>query len=484
MRRAVYGPRADAFDPRTPNLPRETAPPAAETTALVSIEQSPLTVLHLLVVGLCAVGFAMDFVEIALGSGLAAIFSAPPHGLKGPALSWLLSAVYVGAIAGAPLAGWLADRFGPRKTLTWTVAALATTSLLAGLSPTSEALSVARLLSGCALGAYPPLMMAYLTDILPQRRRGALIFALCAIAYLAPPAALFALRSLTNNPVGGVEGWRLLFLAAASFCAASWGVSLLAPEAPHWLGARGRRSEALAVGARFAKSRRLRGGARKRDARAGVADGHDAKPASTSVARPVSPTRFLILCLVYFLIPWATVAFPLLTGPILLTRHINLSDTLFYVALATFGPALGALAGGGVIDRLGRRPMMAACVVVMAISTVVFFYVPALVPMAVSVIVFGVGSALYLPALTTYSAELFAPGVRGRATSVAWAANRVGAALSPALLLPLIHAGRSTLVLAVLGLTLIANLVAIAAMGLEGRKALGSGAGSESASSP
>jgi putative MFS transporter len=477
----VYGRPPTPSDPRIPNLPRETAPPAAETTALGSIERSPLTVLHLLVVGLCAVGFAMDFVEIALGNGLAAIFSAPPHSLKGATLSWLLSSVYVGAIAGAPLAGWLADRFGPRKTLTWTVAALAVTSLLAGLSPTSGTLSLARLLSGCALGAYPPLMMAYLTDILPQRRRGALIFTVCAIAYLAPPAALFALRSLTADPVAGVEGWRWLFLAAAAMCAASWGVSLLAPEAPHWLDARGRRSEVLAVGARFANSRDLGSPARKRDARAGVADGHDAKPALTSVARPVSPVRFLVLCLVYFLIPWAGVAFPLLTGPILLARHINLSDTLFYVALATFGPALGALAGGGVIDRMGRRPMMAACVVVMALSTLVFFSVPGFVPMAASIIVFGVGSALYLPALTTYSAELFAPAVRGRATSIAWAANRVGAALSPALLLPLIQAGRSSLVLAILGLTLIANLIAIAATGLKDRKTPGTGAAPENA---
>jgi putative MFS transporter len=203
----------------------------------------------------------------------------------------------------------------------------------------------------------------------------------------------------------------------------------------------------------------------------------------TPGARPVSPARFLILCLVYFLIPWATVAFPLLTGPMLLARHVDLSDTLFYVALATFGPALGTIAGGGVIEGMGRRPMMAACVGVMALSTLVFFYVPGLVPMTASIIVFGVGSALYLPALTTYGAELFAPAVRGRATSIAWAANRIGAALSPALLLPLVQAGRFSVVEAVLGLTLVANLAAVAVIGWGDRKPPRLGAARESAMS-
>jgi MFS family permease len=41
--------------------------------------------------------------------------------------------------------------------------------------------------AGLALGAFPPLMIAYLTDLLPARQRGTLTVAVVGIGYLSPP---------------------------------------------------------------------------------------------------------------------------------------------------------------------------------------------------------------------------------------------------------------------------------------------------------
>jgi putative MFS transporter len=90
-----------------------------------------------------------------------------------------------------------------------------------------------------------------------------------------------------------------------------------------------------------------------------------------------------------------------------------------------------------------------------------FFRADEPIVLAVAVIGFGVASALYLPAMTTYGAELFAPAHRGRATATAWAVNRVAAATAPLLLLPLVRSDNDGLVVIVVAGTLLASIVVL-----------------------
>ncbi|WP_447407084.1 MFS transporter, partial [Clostridium perfringens] len=83
-------------------------------------------------------------------------------------LSLVLTAVYVGTVFGAVIAGYLADKFGRRLVMLGAMLVMLVTSLAIAASPNIEALVVTRGLSGLALGAYPPLMAAYLTDVLPS----------------------------------------------------------------------------------------------------------------------------------------------------------------------------------------------------------------------------------------------------------------------------------------------------------------------------
>jgi MFS transporter, putative metabolite:H+ symporter len=82
------------------------------STILERLDSTPLTVLHAFAALLCAVGFGIDLMEISVGNALSAVFSAPPYALSPRSLAWLLSSVYVGAVIGAPLLGWAADRNG------------------------------------------------------------------------------------------------------------------------------------------------------------------------------------------------------------------------------------------------------------------------------------------------------------------------------------------------------------------------------------
>jgi len=132
----------------------------------------PFTRLHAAIMLVCALGLVFDVAELGLSNALSAVFSAPPHQVSSSELSFLLASVFAGGAIGAPILGWLSDRHGRQKILSFTLAGLAAASLCAAASPNVTGLTVFRCLSGIALGAYPPLIVSYLSDVLPPARRG------------------------------------------------------------------------------------------------------------------------------------------------------------------------------------------------------------------------------------------------------------------------------------------------------------------------
>jgi putative MFS transporter len=178
--------------------------------------------------------------------------------------------------------------------------------------------------------------------------------------------------------------------------------------------------------------------------------------------------RFAFVAALYFLHPWALAAFPLLTGPILLARGYNLTDTLLYIGLATFGPAVSTLTVGPLVDRIERRVSLSLCCVLMLLAVVMFFTLDGPVVLTISVVAFGVGVALYSAVMTMYGAELFPTSLRARATSSAWAGNRIASVLVPIVMLPLLHQGGSLTVAVVISLVLLATIAFIALWGPRG----------------
>ncbi|MFL6681698.1 MAG: MFS transporter, partial [Burkholderiaceae bacterium] len=201
----------------------------------VRMDRLPVTRLHALAMLICALGMMLDTLEMSFGGVLATVLSAPPAPVPAGELSLLLAAVFLGAVVGAPALGWWADRHGRRTALVALLLWMAAASLGAALSHGVTALTLCRFLAGLALGGYPPIVIAYLTDLLPPQRRGKLIFASLSLSLLGPPAAIFLVRWLTPLQPLGLEGWRWGFILG-SLGAVLSGLSFLAlPESPRWL---------------------------------------------------------------------------------------------------------------------------------------------------------------------------------------------------------------------------------------------------------
>jgi MFS transporter, putative metabolite:H+ symporter len=442
-------------------------------TLLERFDDLPITRLHVFAATLCALALVVDTAEIAIGNALSAILSAPPYKLDPKHISWALSSIYLGAVLGAPLVGWAADRRGIRRCLLVALLWLGISSILTSVSANIAWLTVMRFLAGISVGALPPLLIAFLTGLSPARYRGTMIFWVLGIAYLSPPATLFLIRWLTPFQPFGIEGWRWPF-AVSGLLSLTVGIAFkYVPESPKWLISAGKEDKATAVLHLFEGSpSTFRTGRARMEAATRTAATETTSQATPDITPTLSAAgfrrRFGILAVLYFLQPWASVGFPLLTGPILLSRGYDLSHTLLFVAVAAAGPPISTVIVGAVIDRLERRAAMSIFAAFMFLAVVTFFSATSPSWIMVAIVCFGIALALYVPVLTTYAAEVFPAVVRSSTTSAAWAINRIASAIAPVVLLPLLATTGPTAVAVIICCALLGSIFVAISFGPPG----------------
>jgi len=253
-----------------------------------------------------------------------------------------------------------------------------------------------------------------------------------------PPVGVLLIRSLTPLHPWGIEGWRWPFLLAGAAATVVGFLFMWLPESPGWLAVHGHAGRAQAVLDRFKRSSLLGLPARWFDEKVSDAPPRAAPALQNATDRNAFRRMLTYVICLSFLQPWISISFQLLTGPMLLKRGYKLNEVLFFVALATFGPTIGTLFSGFVVDRTDRRISLIVAGALMALALGVFFGFDQRPLVAASVITFAIGGAIYTPIMTMYTAELFPPTTRASAGSFAWSANRVAAVAVPIVMLPLL----------------------------------------------
>jgi MFS transporter, ACS family, glucarate transporter len=119
----------------------------------------------------------------------------------------------------------------------------------------------------------------------------------------------------------------------------------------------------------------------------------------------------------------------------------------FSLAYALFEIPTGALG-----DRIGARKVLTRVVLWWSLFTVLTGSVTGFIPLLIVRFLFGVGEAGAYPNASIAIAHWFPKTELGRAQSAIWAAGRIGGALTPLVVVPLVHAFGWRIAFGILGL--------------------------------
>jgi MFS transporter, SP family, galactose:H+ symporter len=157
-------------------------------------------------------------------------------------IEWIVSAMMLGAAIGALGAGWMASALGRKRSLILAATLFVAGSLLSGWAWSPATLIGARFVLGLAIGVATFTAPLYLAEVAPVRIRGAMI---STYQLMITIGILVAFLSDTAFSYSGNWRWMLGVIAipGALFLL---GVLLL-PDSPRWLMMRGRKAEAVDV---------------------------------------------------------------------------------------------------------------------------------------------------------------------------------------------------------------------------------------------
>lgn len=394
--------------------------PANEAVRAIGarLDALPFGRMRLALFAVLTLGLFADIAEVALGNALGAVFQGPPHHLTRTEIALFMAAIFAGGAVGAPILGLMGDRFGRRRALQAALLLIAAGSLATAASRDTIGLIVFRFVSGLGIGACPPLVAAYLADIMPPRRRGAMSCLCAALAFLGAPALILLLRAASPT-LAGIEGWRWAVGTGAVLAVLSAALLALLPESPRWLATAGRLAEAETALARFGHGKATGPWPEPAREQAGGGEEHGARNA------------FPLLCALYGLAPWATIGFPLMSGAVMMAKQFSIGDSVVAAALIMIGPVIGNLAAAPVIDRLDRRTSLVLCAVAMAGLGLAFAWVGSFAALVTIGIGFSLLGALYGSILALYAAEIVPTGRRASRTATAWGLGRLVSIVVP-----------------------------------------------------
>ena len=174
------------------------------------------------------------------------------------AASWLLGFSVAGALLGSAVGAWfagpLADRYGRIIVMKIAAAIFLASSIGTGLAWDIVALSAFRFIGGIAIGAASVIAPAYIAEVSPASYRGRLgslqqlaIVSGIFVALLGDYALAAAAGGAEKPLWFGLQAWRWMFIAAAIPSAIYACLASLIPESPRYLVIKKRFNEAADV---------------------------------------------------------------------------------------------------------------------------------------------------------------------------------------------------------------------------------------------
>ncbi|GAB3002568.1 MFS transporter [Amycolatopsis acidiphila] len=335
----------------------------------------------------------------------------------------LSSALFAGMLVGAAMAGIVSDRLGRRYPLALSILIFGGFSLLAAAAWNYPVLVAARTVQGIGLGAEIAIVLPYIAEFVPTRRRGPLVT-------LATAAWLIGLPVASAVAIGIVPalGWRSMFFVGTIPVLIALLVALTLPESVRYLLRRGKREQATEIVELLTRGSVAPG--------SGQADPPAAHGNAAGSVRDLLRGRYSRYTIAIWVMEVCAGAF--LYGlstwlPTVLKSHgIGLLSSFAYTGIITAAGVAGAVVAGQLVNRLGRRWALAPAFLLSGLLCLLWGAVSgtsAVVLTGALATFFGSGVAG--STLFVYASELYPTA--NRATGLGWAAawQKVGGLLMP-----------------------------------------------------
>jgi MFS family permease len=217
-----------------------------ETDVPARLDRLRWTRFHTLVVVALGVTWILDGLEVTLaGSVAGALRSSPVLALTDVEVGLSASSYVAGAVLGALLFGWLADRYGRKRLFNVTLGVYLVATALTAFAWDFWSFALFRFFTGAGIGGEYTAINSAIQELIPARYRGRVDLAINGSFWVG--AALGAVGSTVLLAPGLLPpdmGWRAAFGIGAALGLIIVYLRRFLPESPRWLMSHGQVGEA------------------------------------------------------------------------------------------------------------------------------------------------------------------------------------------------------------------------------------------------
>jgi len=349
-----------------------------------------------------------------------------------------MSIALLGCLAGAMLAGILADKYGRKKLLIIAAFVFFFSSYATGRVDDFILFIIARFIGGIAIGLAADLSPMYIAEVAPTEIRGKMVTlnqltivigilaAQIVNLLIADPVATGATGLDILNSWNGQAGWRWMFWAICIPSALFFLTAIFIPESPRWLFQKHQSDKAHNVLSKIGNSDYADSEIRNYQ-QAASAEKHDNGGLKLLFSRKMRPVLIIGLVIAFFQQWSGTNVIFNYAQEIFQAAGYGISDVLMNIVVTGIANLLFTFIAIFTVDKLGRKILlMTGAIGLTCVYTILgccyFFHVSGFIMIILVVLAIGFYAMSLAPITWVLLSEIFPNRIRGVAMAVCTAA--------------------------------------------------------------